>query len=84
MPDHLRVDGELLSLSGEFAPLAHALAIDRERDHPRPGSWNDMDAEKPQFRERPLLSLRLSDTERESFEKRPERPDENVVEPIVR
>ena len=55
MPGHLRVDGQLLSLSGEFAPLAHALAVDRKRDRSRSGSWFEMDADEPQFRERPLL-----------------------------
>ena len=81
IPGPLRVDGELLSLSGEFAPLAHALAVDRERDRSRSAYWSEMDADEPQFCERPLLSLRLSDTERESFGKR---PDEDVVEPVVR
>ena len=64
MPGPLRVDGELLSLSGEFAPLANALAVDHERDRPRSGSWSEIDADEPQFRERPLLSLRLYDIER--------------------
>ena len=68
MPGHVRVDRQLLSLSGEFTPLAHALAVDRERDRPRSGSWYEMDADEPRFRERPLLSLRLSDTERGLFE----------------
>ena len=67
MPGPLRVDVELLSLSGEFAPLAHALAVNREQDRPRSGSWSEMDADELRFRERPLLSPQLSDTERESF-----------------
>ena len=84
MSGPLRVDGELLLLSGEFAPLAHALAVDCEQDCPRSGSWSEMDVDELRFRERLLLSLQLSDTERESFEKRPERPDEDVVELVVR
>ena len=68
MPSPLRVDGELLSLSGEFVPPVHALAVDREWDCPRSGSWSEMDGDESQFRERPLLSLRSSDTERELFE----------------
>ena len=55
MPGHLRVDGQLLSLSGEFAPLAHALTVDHEQDRSRSGSWFEMDANEPQFRECPLL-----------------------------
>ena len=68
MPGPLRIDGELLLLSGEFAPLAHVLAVDCEQDRPRSGSWSEMDADELQFHECLLLSLQLSNTERESFE----------------
>lgn len=67
--------GELLSLNGEFAPLA----LDLERDRPLSGSpWSGEEArEELRVRERPRLSLRLSEPDRE-----PDRmTDEDVAEP---
>ena len=68
MPGPLRVDEELLSLSGEFAPLAHALAVNYKWDCSGSGSWSEMDADEPRFCEWPLLSPQPSDTEQELFE----------------
>ena len=77
VPAARRLDGELLSLSGEFAPLA---PVERERERPRSGSWSDVDTDEPRVRDLPLLSLLLSDTERESKENKPE---DEVVDPVV-